>query len=107
MKIQKMMKRENHNLESFLYNMPMQRHPILFSYQKEDQFYVFINSALKCFGVDPKHFLRYKDLEIPRHRGFNYVGSWEDRITGLTSFSRLSPLFLERGVCVPDPVTIE
>jgi hypothetical protein len=37
----------------------------------------------------------------------DYVGIWEDRTTGLTYFSRLSRLFLERVVCVSGPVHIE
>jgi hypothetical protein len=52
-----------------------------------------INAALRCFGVDSKHLIRYKDLERPSHRGLSYVGSWEDRTTGLTFFARLSRFF--------------
>jgi hypothetical protein len=58
-----------------------------------------INTAFICFGVDPEHFIRYKDLEMPSHKGLEYVGSWEDNKMGLTSISRLSDFFKTK-MCV-------
>jgi hypothetical protein len=32
-----------------------------------------INAALRCFGVDPRHCIRYKYLEMQCHRWLDYV----------------------------------
>jgi hypothetical protein len=68
-----------------------------------------INAAIICLGEYQKNFIRYKDLKSPSGRAMDYVGSWEDKTMGFTSFSRLSQLFLERGVSVSvvGTVTIE